>query len=400
VTTAFAGTQALATGDTVLGTVTPLTALSATTTGFPTSGKLFVTHGTTVDTLVYNGFGTTTAQCGGTSTSCFLILGTTAGAGAALATGDTIQGGAQTSSYAVTGSTPVPHTGDFFQIGGSGPNVQVLASTADVSAVFFATPATTVAAGSNGVSTNTFTGAQTLNVTDTSAFPAPSGTIKITVSGVTDTITYTGTTATSFTGVTLTAGANIVLATGNPVVSASNLATTAFTGAAGAPSTLQVTSTTNFPGTGTLNVTHSGTTDVFTYTGTTASSFTGVTYVSGTVFNLTAGDRVALVQTSGTFTITWDSPGVLGNGAAVQTTGPNIAAGGTDLNVIGANNGVGGAVRELTRFMCRGSQAQEGIDPFTGKNYALEITSAVNAAGFTTVPSALQSTGSRCQVLP
>jgi hypothetical protein len=45
------------------------------------------------------------------------------------------------------------------------------------------------------------------------------------------------------------------------------------------------------------------------------------------------------------------------------------------------------------------STAQHGLDPFTGTSFFSEITTAINNAGFTVVPSALRSSGSRCQVL-
>lgn len=79
--------------------------------------------------------------------------------------------------------------------------------------------------------------------------------------------------------------------------------------------------------------------------------------------------------------------------------GPAIAAGGTDLNVTGATSGSRGAVREYTRFLCRVSAAQQGLDPFTGVNLFSAITGALNKNGFTTVPVALRAAGSRCQVL-
>jgi hypothetical protein len=80
--------------------------------------------------------------------------------------------------------------------------------------------------------------------------------------------------------------------------------------------------------------------------------------------------------------------------------GPTLPGGsGTDLNVAGPSGGIGGAVRELTRFVCRASSAQEGLDPYTGTNFFTEITGAINGAGFTVVPSSLRSSGSRCDVL-
>jgi hypothetical protein len=79
--------------------------------------------------------------------------------------------------------------------------------------------------------------------------------------------------------------------------------------------------------------------------------------------------------------------------------GPAIAAGGNDLNVTGGTSGVSGAVREFTRFLCRGTAAQHGLNPYSGINNFSEITTRINNAGFTVVPSALRTSGSRCQVL-
>jgi hypothetical protein len=79
--------------------------------------------------------------------------------------------------------------------------------------------------------------------------------------------------------------------------------------------------------------------------------------------------------------------------------GPVIGAGpGTDLNVTGGSSGISGAVREFTRFLCRGSLTQYGKDPFTGTNFSSEITTALNNAGFTVVPAGLRQNGSRCAV--
>jgi hypothetical protein len=80
--------------------------------------------------------------------------------------------------------------------------------------------------------------------------------------------------------------------------------------------------------------------------------------------------------------------------------GPVIpATGGTDLNVAGGTGGVSGAIREFTRFLCRGTAAQHGFNPYSGINNFSEITTRINNAGFTVVPSALRTSGSRCQVL-
>ncbi len=84
----------------------------------------------------------------------------------------------------------------------------------------------------------------------------------------------------------------------------------------------------------------------------------------------------------------------------VGNPGPAIVSTSTtDLNVTGGSSGISGAVREYTRFICRGSALQQGFDPYTGTNLFSEITTAINNAGFTVVPSALRTAGSRCQVL-
>jgi hypothetical protein len=79
--------------------------------------------------------------------------------------------------------------------------------------------------------------------------------------------------------------------------------------------------------------------------------------------------------------------------------GPALAGGGNDINVTGATSGSTGAVREYTRFLCRGTAAQQGLDPFTGVNLFSAITGALNKNGFTTVPVGLRASGSRCQLL-
>ncbi len=79
--------------------------------------------------------------------------------------------------------------------------------------------------------------------------------------------------------------------------------------------------------------------------------------------------------------------------------GPAIGGGSVhDLNVTGEVGGVGGAVREYTRFLCRANSTQQGIDPFTGANFDGEITGAINSAGFTTVKSSAKTPGSRCNI--
>lgn len=77
---------------------------------------------------------------------------------------------------------------------------------------------------------------------------------------------------------------------------------------------------------------------------------------------------------------------------------PNSQNGIRDINVKGANTGVGGAVREFVRFLCRDKDSQEPTDPYTGKNELTEINAAKAASGFEPVPVALRTKGSSCDV--
>jgi hypothetical protein len=43
-------------------------------------------------------------------------------------------------------------------------------------------------------------------------------------------------------------------------------------------------------------------------------------------------------------------------------------------------------VREFVRFVCRNTAAQQTSDPYTGKSYLTEITSALSANGFLVPP--------------
>jgi hypothetical protein len=91
------------------------------------------------------------------------------------------------------------------------------------------------------------------------------------------------------------------------------------------------------------------------------------------------------------------NPGpAIGTGAVACLNG--VTGSICDLQVVGATGGVGGAVREYTRFLCRSGTARQATDPLQGKNYSAEIGSQINKAGFTSVPSALRSPGSNCAV--
>jgi hypothetical protein len=79
--------------------------------------------------------------------------------------------------------------------------------------------------------------------------------------------------------------------------------------------------------------------------------------------------------------------------------GPTLPSGtGNDLNVAGGTSGRSGAVREFTRFICRPAAADQAIDPFNGKNYQSEVSGAIGASGFSTVPTALRNGGTICRV--
>jgi hypothetical protein len=88
------------------------------------------------------------------------------------------------------------------------------------------------------------------------------------------------------------------------------------------------------------------------------------------------------------------------NGPAIPAPTPSgSSTATTDLNVTGGVSGVGGAVREYTRFLCRKDGTQQGINPFDGLNNDTEITAAINSAGFTTIKTSSKTPGSRCVVL-
>ena len=73
----------------------------------------------------------------------------------------------------------------------------------------------------------------------------------------------------------------------------------------------------------------------------------------------------------------------------VCTAGPTVS--GTTL-------GKGGAVRGFTEFLCRTSNAQQQINPQSGRGYRSEISLAIQAEGFSQVPTNLRTTGYACQV--
>ncbi len=77
------------------------------------------------------------------------------------------------------------------------------------------------------------------------------------------------------------------------------------------------------------------------------------------------------------------------------STGPTTCA----SNVIGADTGKAGAVREFTEFICRNTAASHTTSVTSGRNYLLEIGSAVTREGFLAMPASLRTPGYACQVL-
>jgi hypothetical protein len=73
-------------------------------------------------------------------------------------------------------------------------------------------------------------------------------------------------------------------------------------------------------------------------------------------------------------------------GQTCDMTGTAGAGQQADIQLNGASGGAAGAVREFIRFVCRNAATQQTTDPFTGKPYLTEITSAINGQGFSLPP--------------
>jgi hypothetical protein len=145
----------------------------------------------------------------------------------------------------------------------------------------------------------------------------------------------------------------------------------------------------------------------------TDGSSNGTTTVTSPSANFEAGDIGAAI-TGGTIPAATTISAVSANhlqatlsnavpAAATQTwtigsnPGPALPVG-FDMLVNGGATGRSGAVREFTRFLCRFGAGQQTLDPFSGKNYAGEITSALGVSGFTAVPKQFRSPGSTCKI--
>jgi hypothetical protein len=145
-----------------------------------------------------------------------------------------------------------PTTGTTVAAGSNGVNVNTFTGTQSLSVAStsgFPTPSTTVASGSNGVNVNTLTGTQSLSVASTSGF-APIGSFVVVASGGNATVSYSGIQGNTFLNCNTTAGsANGTLSTGNAingggtvmVVASSGSASITYTGVSGGNTFLNCT---------------------------------------------------------------------------------------------------------------------------------------------------------------
>ncbi len=164
-------------------------------------------------------------------------------------------------------------------------------------------PSTTIAAGSNGVNVNTFAGAGTLNVVNTTTSPVPefptAGTLAVATASGIQKVTYTGKTATTFTGCT-SAGAG-VMSTGGAVVGGLlpsggtvNLTNGAMTGVTGTLDAATTVEALSIGGTGDLKIYRTG--SMTEYPGNT----TPAPLSNPSNGSITGGDTNAAVPADGT----------------------------------------------------------------------------------------------------
>ena len=76
----------------------------------------------------------------------------------------------------------------------------------------------------------------------------------------------------------------------------------------------------------------------------------------------------------------------------------DATAAAASAEVTGADGGAGGAVRELTEFMCKPA-ASHGLNDFTGKTNYVELTGVYSTTGFIRVPASEQTNGI-CKLVP
>jgi ABC-type phosphate transport system substrate-binding protein len=85
-----------------------------------------------------------------------------------------------------------------------------------------------------------------------------------------------------------------------------------------------------------------------------------------------------------------------------QAPGSAGACDNVGATVYGSSLGKGGAVREFTQWLCRTSNAQQAVNPVTGRGYRTEVVGALNAEGFqqlSATVTGLRTAGYACQVL-
>ena len=121
----------------------------------------------------------------------------------------------------------------------------------------------------------------------------------------------------------------------------------------------------------------------------------GTTPSPSTIF----GSTYAIMRTLFQVTRNTDADCVTPAGSGVAGDACTNANASVSTTAVG---GKGGAVRGFTEFLCRTTNAQQPTDSVTGKNYRIEINTAIAAEGFQTLNAnvvGLRTTGYSCQVL-
>jgi len=130
-----------------------------------------------------------------------------------------------------------------------------------------------------------------------------------------------------------------------------------------------------------------------------ASASSADVNVSVTGTGIPTGTTVLSVSNASPPVVTISAPAtVTATESVTFDSGPLNQNGSVDMNVLGAGSGKGGAVREFVRFLCRTSSEADPIDPFTGVDYASEISSVISGSGFTE-PNYAKTAGSNCDVI-
>lgn len=262
-----------------------------------------------------------------------------------------------------------------------------------------ASASTNIAAASNGQSLPQ----STINVGSTTGFPA-SGIVWVSTSDGTQTVRYSGTTATTFT--------NCTGGTGTMTASVS----TTTTGAQVLPTgTINVSSTTGFATSGTIYVVTTAGPQIVNYTGTTATSFTGCTGGTGTTSAGTSAVTSAggsatygpnkILSSSGTPpTITTTFPHGMSTGDYIQWTGsfaatgtafsplPTVVVSPTQLKLPNSAYSAAYTINSATAFPCNAFMIASGTNAsinFAGAPsvYAVQVESTARTVVNGAAPS-------------